>query len=152
VVDFSITFVSPGLLAAGFDPDGTRRAELAFPDRDAGLDGLDSSPAGRESLRPMRGGSGNSHCDFAHGERSNSMTEKDLRLGMRLGELSGDAGHLPFGHLSVGLVFQPVHASAVVVVPHDTYEEGKPSVSVASHACQEGREVERFVREEGHGT
>jgi hypothetical protein len=136
VVDFSITFVSLGLLAAGFDPDGARRAELAFPDRNSGLYGLDSSPAGCESLRPMRGGGGNSHRDFAHGERSNSMTEKDLRLWMRLGELSGDAGHLPLGHRAVSLVFQPVHAAAVVVVPHDTYEEGKPAVSVASHAGQ----------------
>ena len=123
--------------SAGLDPEGAGGAELAFPDRNAGLDGLDPSPAGRESLRPMRGGGGDSYRDIAHGERSNSMTEKDLRLGMRLGELSGDAGHLPFGHLSVSLVFQPVHAAAVVVVPHDTYEEGEPAVSVASHAGQE---------------
>ena len=84
----------------------------------------------------MRGRGGNSHRDLAHGERSNSMTEKDLRLGMRLGELSGNARHLPFGHWAVSLVFQPVHAAAVVVVPHDTYEEGEPAVSVASHGGQ----------------
>jgi hypothetical protein len=136
VVDFSITFVSLRLLSAGLDPDGARRAELTLPDRNPGLDGLDSSPAGRESLRPMRGGGGDSHRDIAHDKRSNSMTEKDLRLRMRLRKLAGDAGHLPFGHLSVSLVFQPVHAAAVVVVPHDTYEEGEPAVSVASHAGQ----------------
>jgi len=151
VVDFSITFVSLGPVAAGLDPDGARRAELALPDRNPGLDGLDSSPAGRKSLRPVRGGGGNSHRDFAHPERSNSMTEKDLCLGMSLGELSGDAGHLSFGHRAVSLVFQPVHAAAVVVVPHDTHEEGKPAVSVAPYAGQKRAWVERVVREEGHG-
>ena len=84
----------------------------------------------------MRRGGGNSHRDFAHGKGSNSMTEKDLRRGMRMGELFGDAGHLPFSHRAVSLVFQPVHAAAVVVIPHDTYEEGEPSVSVASDAGQ----------------
>ncbi len=98
----------------------------------------------------MGRGSRDDHGDIAYCERSKSMREKNLCLWVGQGEVRGDAAHLPFGHRAVGLVFQPVHPAAFVLVAHDAHEEGQPTVPVAPHGGQKGGGIERAVRKEGH--
>jgi len=96
------------------------------------------------------GGRGDGDGDFADTEASNPMAENDLGLGVRPGELLGNAGHFAFGHGAVGLVLEPVHAAAVVVVPHDAHEQGQSPVAIPPHGVEKGPGVDGAVREEGH--
>lgn len=137
--------------SAGLEPDAAGRSDLPLPDRHAGLYRLDSSPAGRKSLGPMGSRSRHDDGDITHLERANSMAEKYLRVWMAAGEVFGDAGHLPFGHGPVGLVFQPIHRMAFVLVAHDTHEKGKSAVFSSPNDGQERTGVERVRRKEGHG-
>src|SRR6266545_4353568 len=106
------------LFTAGFDPDGSRGAELALPDRNPSLDRLDSGPAGGKSLGPMGSGSRDDHRDITHGERANPVAEKHLRVRMGSGEVLCDPGHLLFRHRAVGLVFKPMHSMTLVFVSY----------------------------------
>lgn len=151
VVEFSITFVTMTGLATGLDPSASRGAELPFPDRDAGLYGLDSGATCRKRLGTVRGGGRDRDRDLTHFQSSNSMTENDLGLGVRPRELLGDAGHFAFGHGAVGLVLEPIHPAAVVVVPHDAHEQGQSPVAVPPHGVEQGPGVHGDVGEEGHG-
>ena len=150
VVEFSITFVAMTRLAAGLDPGASRGAEFAFPDRDAGLYCLDSGATGRKRLGPMGGCRGDGDGDISHLQSSNPMAENDLGLWICPGKLLGDAGHFAFGHGAVGLVLEAVHAAAVVVVPHDAYEEGQSPVAIPPHGGEERPRIDGGIREEGH--
>ena len=150
VVEFSITFVAMTGLATGLDPGASRGAEFPLPDRNAGLDGLDSGAAGRKGLGPVGGGCRDGDRDLADLEGPNPMAKDDLGLRVCPGKLPGDAGHLAFGHGAVGLVFEAVHGAAVVVVPHDADEQGQPPVAIPPYGFEQGPGVDGLVREEGH--
>jgi hypothetical protein len=137
-------------LAAGFHPSGSRGAEFPFPDRNAGLYGLDSCATGRERLGPVGRGRGDGDGDLADSEGPNPMAENDLGLGVRPGEILGNAGHFAFGHGAIGLVLEVVHAAAFVVVPHDAYEQGQSPVPIPPHGVEKRSGVEGAVQEEGH--
>jgi hypothetical protein len=62
-------------VSAGFDPRDSVRPELLFPDRDTGLDGLDSGPAGRESLVPVGCGGGHGDRNVPDGEAADPVTK-----------------------------------------------------------------------------
>ena len=139
------------LLAAGLDPDGAGGAELAFPDRNPGLDCLDSGPAGGKRLRPMGSGGRDHHGDIAYQESANSMAENDLRFRVAPGEILRDAGHLLLRHGTVGLVFQPIHPMTLVFAAHDADEEGESAVLTPPQDCQKRAGIERVRRKEVHG-
>jgi len=137
-------------LAAGLDPGAPGGAEFPFPDWNARLYGLDSGAASREGLGAVGGGRSDGDGDLAYPEGSNPVAENDFGLGVRPGELLGDASHLALCHGAVGLVLEAVHAAAVIVVPHDAHEQGQPPVSVPPYGVEKGPGIDGGVREEGH--
>ena len=98
----------------------------------------------------MGRGRGDRHRDVPDRKHANSMTEKDLGLRMRGGQLVGDESHLLLSHRPVGFVFQPVHLPALVVVAHDDTDrcpcrKPKPGLALQAAAALHGDLARSFV-------
>src|SRR5690606_22181394 len=95
---------------------------LVLPDRHPALDLVDHPAAGLEAHVAVPGRDPDPYRQFADGQLANAMHA--YRLGKRkpLDRLLQDPLALRLGQLHVGLVAQPAHRTAVVVVAHPALE------------------------------
>src|SRR5438105_10635134 len=87
---------------------------------------------------------------IADAERSQSVDDADLHVGTSTTDVRNDSGDLLFGHRPVRVIENRLYAFAVVMVPHDTFEDNAGAVRTSPRLADEGCGVDRLVREIAH--
>src|SRR5437899_6342239 len=128
-----------GRLPLESHPDGAVLEDLALPDGDELLQGIDGELTGLEGLAAVGRGDGDDHAGFADLEASDSMDDGHLADAgeAAVGGLT-DLLQLGLRHGDVGLILDGDDASAPGVVPHHAQEHRHAARFGDGHQIDEG--------------
>ena len=108
------------------------------------LDLVDDVAAGAERLVAVRGADANPHRQLADPQLPDAVHAQRVRHAEALARLGDDALALAHGERLEGLVFEPPHALALVVIAHPALEGGVAAAGRVGELGAQCRHVERL--------